>query len=304
MRDEKHLRAAFRCSVLVVALLMSGCNPGDDKRIEPANADGVELERRISDARTRLSQNDGGRLILEAIEAHGGLRAWYEAPTSSYTWEYANVGADMQFESYLVADNTSRRIYHDLLSSGPYGDPAPVEARFAWDGRDVWIYPDTVEAINPRFWATSGYYFEQIPFVFADPGLNYEVLPDDSLNGRPNRLVRISFEPGVGDSPGDTYVAYVDDETRMINAVRYTVTYGRPPSADAPERETLFEYDDYVTVDGLTVPTRFRGYTFSDGEKGAFRNEAWADSISFRRPFDADRLTPPEGARFVPLPGE
>ncbi len=209
----------------------------------------------------------------------------------------------MQFKSFLVADNTTRRVYHDLLSVGSYGDPQPVDARFAWDGADAWIYPDSIEAVNPRFWALSGYYFEQIPFVFADPGLHYEVLPDDTLNGRPHRLVRVSFEPGVGDSPGDTYVTYVDAETKLVGAVRYTVTYGRPASSDAPARQTLFEYDEYVTVDGLTVPTRFRGYSYADGSKGDFRNEAWADSISFRRPFEATRLQAPDGARFVPMPG-
>lgn len=97
---------------------------------------------------------------------------------------------------------------------------------------------------------------------------------------------------------------YVDNETNLVGAVRYTVTFGRPPSAAAPERQTLFEYDDYVTVHGLTVPTRFRGYSFSNGQRGAFRNEAWADSISFRRPFDAAKLEAPEGARFVQPPGE
>lgn len=97
---------------------------------------------------------------------------------------------------------------------------------------------------------------------------------------------------------------YLDPESSQVGAIRYTVTYGRPPSEGPPERQTLFEYDDYVTVNGLTVPTRFRGYGFADGSKGEFRNEAWADSISFRRPFDASKLEAPEGARIVPLPGQ
>lgn len=55
------------------------------------------------------------------------------------------------------------------------------------------------------------------------------------------------------------------------------------PSAEPP-RETLLYFRDYVTVDGLTVPTHLRGYQFIDGAVGEFKNEAWTGRISFREP--------------------
>lgn len=292
--------------LLVLGIATAGCGRIDEPAAgaaDPAHAAGPEVAARVDAARARLSASEGGRRVGRAIDAHGGLEAWYSAPTSSYTWEYANVGADLHFASFLVADNRTRRVYHDLLTVGPYGRPQPVEARFAWDGSEAWIAPDSIEKVNPRFWATSGYYFEQIPFVLADPGIRYEALPDDTLDGVPHTMVRVTFEPGVGDSPGDSYTLYLDEETGRVAAIRYTVTFGREPDAGAPPRETLFYYDDYVTVDGLTVPTRFRGYSFSEDGRGAFKNEAWADSISFRRPFDASRLEAPPNARAVSVPG-
>jgi len=57
------------------------------------------------EARARLTETEGGRLILEAIEAHGGLKAWYASSTISYAWEYSNLSYNMRFELYLVADN-------------------------------------------------------------------------------------------------------------------------------------------------------------------------------------------------------
>lgn len=296
MANKTVFFVAYVPTLFFLLFLVTGC-ASDDHSAPDA------VSQQVDNARLRLEGSPGGRLILEAIQAHGGLEAWYRAPTSSYTWEYANVEIDLQFKSFLIADNATRRVYHDLLTTGTYGNPEPVNARFAWDGTDAWIHPPGIEAVNPRFWATSGYYFEQIPFVLADPGVNYDVLDDDTLNGLPHHLVRVSFNSGVGDSPGDTYVVYLDPASNRVRAVRYTVTYGRPPSAGPPQRQTLFEYGDYETVDGLTVPTRFLGYDFSDGTKGKFRNEAWADSISFRRPFDASRLEAPSGARFVSLPG-
>ena len=180
-----------------------------------------------------------------------------------------------------------------------------MDARFAWDGEQAWIAPDSIEQPNPRFWALTGFYFQQIPFVLADPGLNYEALPDDTIDGTPHDMVEITFDQGVGDAPGDTYTLYLDKETGQVDAIRYTVSYGRDvePGADLPE--TFFDYEDYVTVHGLTVPTHFEGYTYADdeGPGDTLRNEAFADSISYRRPFDASNLEPPENARVVPLPG-
>ena len=66
-------------------------------------------------------------------------------------------------------------------------------------------------------------------------------------------------------------------------------------------RETLLYYKDYVTVDGLTTATYYRGYHFADGQKGEYKNEARAGDISFRQPFDAARLEMPPDGRVQPL---
>jgi hypothetical protein len=293
---------------LVVGLLavLSACGSPDADPEAEASASNVlpedVVQQQVNAARERLSQNAGGELVLRAIDAHGGLEAWYRAPTSSYTWEYANTGADVRFESFMVVDNQTRRAYHDLLTVGAYDDAQPVDARFAWDGERAWIHPDTLQQPNPHFWALSGYYFEQIPFVLADPGLTYERLPDDTLDGTTYHMVTVGYEDDVGYSSGDTYTLYVHPETDRVDAIRYTVSYGRDVPPDADLTETLFTYEDYVTVHGLTVPTHFEGFNYVDGERGDFKNEAHADSISFRRSFDASRLDPPEGARIVTPP--
>jgi hypothetical protein len=60
-------------------------------------------------------------------------------------------------------------------------------------------------------------------------------------------------------------------------------------------------YEDPVTVDGLTVATRFRGFLYADGQMGEFKNEAWASEISFHERFDVAALIAPANAR-VQLP--
>jgi len=294
---------------VLLGLFLVGCGEGQGDGDASASANVVpedEVERKVEAARDRLTQNEGGKRVLRAIEAHGGLTAWYRAPTSSYTWEYANKEIDVRFKSFLVVDNRTRKAYHGLLTTGTYENAPSVDARFAWNGERAWIAPDSIERPNPRFWALSGFYFQQIPFVLADPGLNYEALPDDTLDGEPHDMAAVTFEQGVGDSPGDTYTLYLDKESGRVDAIRYTVSYGEDvePGADLPE--TFFDYKDYTTVHGLTVPTRFEGYSYLDdaGVGDTLRNEAFADSISYRRPFDDSKLAAPENARFVSLPGE
>ena len=301
---------ASASSVLILPLLaavvvLAGCGNGDSPPSEANLVPESEVERRVEAAEKRLTQNEGGQRVLQAIEAHGGLAAWYRAPTSSYTWEYANKDADLRFNSFLVVDNRTRRAYHDLLTTGTYDNARPVDARFAWTGKRAWIAPDSIEQPNPRFWALSGFYFQQIPFVLADPGTHYEALPDDSIDGTPHDMVEITFGDDVGDSPDDAYTLYLDKETGQVDAIRYTVSYGRDVGPDEELPETFFDYEDYVTVDGLTVPTRFEGYAYNenDGPGDTLRNEAVADSISYRRPFNDSKLEPPENARFVSLPG-
>ena len=258
------------------------------------------VDMQAQQTRERLEASEGGRLVLRAIEAHGGLEAWYGAPTSSYFWEYANTGSNTRFKSFLVADNATRLVYHDLVELGTPDSVETIQAQFGWNGSEAWIYPPELEQPNPMFWASTGYYFESIPFVLADPGLRYDVLPPDTLDGVPYDMVKASFDVGVGMSDGDTYTLYVDQQSGRVRAIRYTVTFGRGrPAPDQAPSENLFYYDDYVTVDGLTVATYFHGYSYRDGVKGAPRNEAWASDISFRRPFDAARLVPPEGARII-----
>ncbi|MEX2531765.1 MAG: hypothetical protein WD960_13440 [Gemmatimonadota bacterium] len=304
---SNHANSPGFCNVavlLAIPLLLTACGSSETESDTGSEVPAAEVERLTQEAQTRLQASEGGRLVLEAIQAHGGLEAWYQAPTSSYTWEYANVGSDTRFRSFLVADNRTRHVYHDLLMTGSFDAPDEVEGSFAWDGENAWIHPPSIQQPNPRFWGISGYYFQQIPFVLADPGVNYRLLPDEELDGIPYRMVRAYYDEGVGESYGDSYTLYVHPESGRVDAIRYTVSFGRevPPDADLPQ--TLFRYGDFVTVDGLTVATAFRGYSFSPTEGiGEFRNEAFADSISYRRPFDPSRMVAPEGARFVPAPG-
>jgi len=243
----------------------------------------------------RLMASEGGQLLLQSLEAHGGLDAWHNAETSSYIWGF---GGGIQ--SKMVAHNRTRQVYHDILSMGQ--DIVPEGAQMVWDGDEAWAYPDSAPP-GARFMATTGYYFQSIPFILADPGVRYEILAPAILDSVEHYLLRATFDDGVGDAPGDHYTLYIHPETYMVNALRYRSTFGsgRPP-IDENMRETLLYYKDYVAVDGLTVPTKFEGFGFMDGQRGDKYYEAASSEHSYTQPFDESRLIMPEGARIDPGP--
>ena len=294
---KKIILVPFSIAMLIA---FSACEQPEVPAEAEAEIEVSVSEKMAQEARQRLEASEGGQLVLKSIEAHGGLETWFNTRTSSYTWEYANVDMDFRFKSHMVVDNLTRQAYHDLLELGTHEEPQAVSGQFAWDGQEAWISPDSLTQPNPRFWATTGYYFESIPFILADPGINYHKVSDEELDGVMYDRVDVSYNTGVGDSPGDVYMLYVNKETGLVDAIRYTVTYGQTKEEAMQEespRETLFYYKDYVTVDGLTVATYFNGHHFKDGEIIAPKNDAWATNISFTQPFDESRLTMPEGGR-------
>ena len=300
------LKLSFAISLLSIL----ACQQASEETV--SEADSPSPAARLADeARARLQASPGGELVLKTINAHGGLEAWYQAPTSSYCWEYSNNGAQLRFKSCMTAENSSRRVYHELKTLGSPDNAPAVEGSFAWDGEEAWIYPAEIEKVNPRFWALTGYYFQQIPFVLADPGVNYEQRPDTEIDGVQYATAACTFDSGIGDAPGDAYILYIDKETSLLRGITYTVTYysaGRGGGArkaakkKRARRDNLFLYEDYTTVDGLTTPQRFRGFNLDTGSSGDMRNEAWVTEISFSKPFDESKLKMPEGGRIQPMP--
>lgn len=219
------------------------------------------------------------------IEAHGGMARWAAAPTVSFEDEFRPGEAEAGQPSRVTVEQGSRRAYIDFPGT---------DTRIAWDGERAWSenwpgpYP-------PRFLALLNYHFLNLPWLAKDPGVvlgapGHARLPDDPTE---YVTVKITYEPGVGDTPDDYYVLYVDPETHRLKATEYIVTYRAllPEGVEATEPHVLV-YDEFATVDGLVVPTHYTIYKQDGSVYGTSAIRDW----SFERPFDASRMTMPEGA--------
>jgi hypothetical protein len=216
------------------------------------------------------------------IEAHGGLERWRSAPTMRFTDAFLPAGAESALESHVTVEMSSRRAYLDF--------PA-MDAQIVWDGEKAWSV-NWQRRTPPRFLALLSFYFVGLPWLTADPGVHLSeprtgTLPDDPTE---YITVKMTFGEGVGDTPDDYYLLFIDPSTHLLKATEFTVTYADVLAPDEEFKKDLGIFETYGEFEGLKVPTRFPIYV--DGElAGTYE---WRE-VSFSQPFDDSRMKMPDG---------
>ena len=107
-----------------------------------------QVDARVAESSARMLESDGGRLVWDAIEAHGGLAGWLGAGTLSFDFDYAPLGdaSKRRYTRNRVDLWSSRGVQKEL------GDGA--DATFGWNGEVSWITPgpDAFPS-SARFWS-------------------------------------------------------------------------------------------------------------------------------------------------------
>ena len=223
-------------------------------------------------------------LVDAMIEAHGGMEPWAGALTVSFGDEFRPGEASSGPQMRVTVEQGPRRAYLDVVGT---------EMRMAWDGETAWS-ENWELPMPPRFLALLDYYFLNLPWLAHDPGVNLSEVGRARIPGDPAeyRTVRMTFDPGTGDTPDDYYLLYVDPESHHLKATEYIVTY-RAVLGEGEESTTphLLVYDEWTEVGGLTVPTH---YTIYEGDAVYATNQVHGWSIT--EPFDLSRMAMPEGA--------
>ena len=224
--------------------------------------------------------------IIDAmVEAHGGMERWATAPTVSFEDEFKPGTAETGAVSRVTVEQGRRRAYIDFPGT---------EMHIAWDGEKAWS--ENWEApYPPRFLALLNYHFVNLPWLAKDPGVILGKPGKARLRDDPKEYltVKVTYEAGVGDTPRDYYVLYVDPETHRLRANEYIVTYRSilPEGVEASDPHILV-YDEYATVDGLVVPTHYTIYEADGTVYASCDVRDW----SFDQPFDEGRMVMGEGA--------
>ncbi len=248
------------------------------------------IEARAADSQSRLAKSEGGQLILDSVEAHGGLKKWFSNGPLRFRWTYhlSDKGPDAVVDTVQTVDTWSSRAVHTV--------PARPEVSFGWDGKEAWIVPADAEFTPPpAFWALTPYYFVGLPFVLADPGTNFEVLPDIRFEDKSYRQVKVTYDSGTGDSPDDYYIALIDPDTKQLRGVRYIVTSPLvAPNGPGPEK--FLTHEGLTEFEGILLPTAHVTYEMNGDEIGQKMRTAEVTEIKF---VDGADFTIPKGAKLL-----
>jgi hypothetical protein len=203
--------------------------------------------------------------LQEGLKAHGGLEEWGKYGTLNYTVASKNIPED-----HLV-DLSSRKVLITTDSTFTMG----------FDGQDVWVSPNlaTYPGSSPTFYHNLVFYFFSLPFVVADPGVNYTALPDITFDGVAHSRISISFGDNVGESPDDQYILWFRKSDHLLSMINYSVTYFDAANAS---KFNAMVYDEWQTVNGLKVPKKWTSYKWENDSLGEKRGATLITDVSFQ----------------------
>lgn len=253
------------------------------------------INDRVSKAKEKLNSTEGGKLVWQSMEAHGGLENWFKKGVISFRFDYLPIGGGTARKTISQVDVWSNKAVHQ--------DVLDVEDTFGWDGENAWLHRNDQEqfAYDVRFWALTPYYFLGQPFIFDGEGVQIEKLDDLTLSGTAYNAVKITFEAGTGDAPDDYYINLYDKETHLLKALKYIVSYpARFKKGEHSPEKTMVLYD-LTVVDGLTLPARYETYALSkiEGELGAKVTNVEVSQISFLPELENSHFKMPKGAELI-----
>jgi len=227
--------------------------------------------------------------LEQSYDAHGGIAIFKEFGTLEYDLEMESTEV-VTLKDHQLIDLHSRNV---LITGDTY--------KLGFDGKEAWIAPNmNALGLPPRFYSSTPFYFFGAPFLFADPGANLEHLGAKELDGKEYNVVKITYDKGIGDTPDDDYLAYIDKDTNQLKTLTYIVTY--PPlmqgkSIDELERHAVV-YNEWQEVNGLIVPQKISFYEWSDDKLGdKIVGSMTFENISFKKESpDPATFQKPQGA--------
>ncbi len=218
--------------------------------------------------------------MVKVLEAHGGFDKWSAMKSLHYVLGEGETQLISLSDRKVLVKNEKRTI--------------------GFDGKDVWVLPDSVDAGGARFYHNLYFYFFAMPFVLGDPGITYEFQGSKVLLGKELNGVKVSFGSVVGDSPNDNYILWYDPATYKMEWLMYTSTYrsGKPS-----DRYNLIKYNDWQAFGGLLLPTKLQWYVYQEDRIGDVRGEALFSDIEISAELpDAMQFEVPSGAQIAEGP--
>jgi len=252
-----------------------------------AACDTAPVESAESEVATPAPDADLPADFKAVLDAHGGLSDWKKFRQLSYEMPKGDDASE-----YQLVDLYDRREY--IRQPGRDGGE---DVEIGFDGSDLWITADTSYQGNPAFYKNLMFYFYAMPWVLADPGINYTAAEPLTFGGNDYPGILVSYGDGVGFSPKDNYRLHFDPATKKMRWLGYTVT-GR--SGKSSDKFSWIEYPTWTDRGGVELPDSLVWYTVEDNVPVAPRRAGQFKEVMLKKAAAADaRFAVPAGARVV-----
>ena len=251
------------------------------------------VSRRVEKAKSRLNNSDAGKVVWNAMEAHGGLKNWYENGALAFRFNYQPLDGTPR-DSYQVINTWSNKAKHTSI--------ADSTAHYGWTGEKAWIQAkdSTAFAYDTRFWALTPYYFLAQPFVLDGEGVNLELLPEITFKDKNQDVVKVTFDQGTGDAPDDYYILYFDSKTHILSVIRYIVSYPAYFKEGEHMPEKFMELIGENKVAGISFPTNYKTYWLTEANKpGEYITQIEVSDLTFKKELPEDYFEVPAEARII-----
>lgn len=220
--------------------------------------------------------------ISKIFDAHGGLNNWNAMQSLVFTIPKPDG------DEITTTNLKSRESLIDMPNH-----------TIGFDGNELWLLQKDTTSYkgNARFYYNLMFYFYAMPFVLADDGIIYKDVEPLTFEGKKYKGILISYDSGVGESPEDEYILYLDTETNKMAWLAYTVTFF---SKEKTKDFHLIKYDDLQMVNDLLLPKTLKWYNFENKVVGEFQREMSFVNVSISQTKPEDSLfEKPDNAKVI-----
>ena len=285
--------------LFIVPLLIGSCNEPKSSATGAESTEVQELhglpvawiENRVKKAEVRLNKTEAGKVVWQAMQAHGGLKNWYSKGPLAFRFNYQPIDGSTQRDSYQVVDIWGNRAVHQSTqdSTNKYG----------WTGTTSWVQAkdSTTFKYDTKFWAMTPLYLMGFPFVLDGEGVNLELLPPSDYLGKKNDVVKITFDPGTGDAPDDYYILHFDAESHLLIGTRYIVSYPQYFKKGEHLPEKFMEVGPLTSVDGVLLPSQLKTHWSVEGKPGEYLTLIEITDYGFKGSLPTSYFEMPQGAK-------
>lgn len=242
------------------------------------------------------------KIINRMIEAHGGMARWKNAPSISYDFvmhlpimEQMSQGKMKGWDLWVAAHTSMQPKSQQGHTELPWEG-----ASIASDGNEIWSidYPGG----NSPVWRLWHHYsYITMPWLTQDSRVMLGEVSKGKLPNDPREYHVIKMTVDRANTEGkDLYFKmYIDPDTYLLKANVYNTPFPAIPEALLPENprqmpgDMLRISEHYVTVDGLTIPSR---YSTTDPKGESLFGMHLILNPSISKKFDNSRMEKPANA--------